>query len=132
MNLFETSWLAAGKGACPTLRARRYGEVALTGERCTAQCTEECAGLEDGHDVGAHVVGFFGVRYTGMLDPEVGLEVVLRDNSTADAAEGEGTASETCPAQDREKRRRTYHIQTAQCPSRRPMRALHYCKHKSA
>ena len=72
--------------------------MVLTGERCTAQCTEECAGLEDGHDVGAHVVGLFGVRYPGMLNTEVGLEVVLCDNSAADAAGDEETASETCLA----------------------------------
>ena len=69
--------------------------MALTGERCTAQCTEERAGLEDGHDVGAHIVGLFGVRYSGVLNTEVGLEVILCDNSSADAAEDEETASET-------------------------------------
>ena len=90
MNLFETSWLAAGKGACPTLGGRRYGEEALTGERCTAQCTEECAGLEDGHDVRAHVVALLGVCVPVCIcDPEVALEVILRDNTAANSAVSE-------------------------------------------
>ena len=59
------------------------------GQRRGTESTEERAGLKDGDDVGVDVVGFLLVYVSVRVgDTEVGLEVALRDDASADPTVG--------------------------------------------